>query len=306
MVKKKESSSPKWVKPVAIIIAVIVVLFMITSCAALFSADFDTGNVAVIPIHGTIAIGSLSPLYETGADASVIARWIEEANENPAIEAIVLDINSGGGAPVASAEIAQAVLASDKLVVAQIREVGASGAYWIASAADIIFAHDLSITGSIGVIGSYLEFSGLLADYNVTYNRQVAGDLKDAGTPLREMTDEERALFQATLDSMHDVFIASVARNRGMDEALVRELATGQIYLGLEAAQNGLVDRVGSRPMVTSYIEEELNILVDYVLYEEEVTLLDALTGFTHGFGRNVGLGIGQTLSTTGNSGIRV
>ena len=162
------------------------------------------GNVAVIPIKGTIQVERSSGFGFQGTSSSDVVKLIKKADKKDDIKVILLDINSGGGSAVASAEIAQAVKSCEKPIYAVIREAVASGAFWIATSADNVFAHPLSVTGSVGVIASYLQFSGFIDDYNVTYERLVSGKYKDAGTPLKEMTDEENnpkeGLFSRTDD----------------------------------------------------------------------------------------------------------
>ena len=117
-----------------------------------------SGNVALIPIDGVI-IGSRESdsIFETSVSSTEIIKFIEKADKNPSIRAIILEINSPGGSAVASEEIANAVKKTNKTTVAWIREIGTSGAYWVSSASDRIVADRVSITGSIGVIASYLE-----------------------------------------------------------------------------------------------------------------------------------------------------
>ena len=107
-----------------------------------------------------------------------------------------MEINSPGGSAVASDEIATAVKNAKKPVISLIREVGASGGYWVASASDYIIANRMSITGSIGVISSYLEFSGLMEKYGVGYERLVAGENKDLLTPYKKLEADQKALVQ--------------------------------------------------------------------------------------------------------------
>src|SRR3989344_1616932 len=160
-----------------------------------------SGNVALIPIQGVIVGDEDSEfLFESVTSSPEAVELIEKADKNPNIKAIILEINSPGGSAVASEEIAKAVKKTNKTTVAWIREVGASGAYWVASSSDYVIANRVSITGSIGVIASYLEFPGLLERYNVTYQRMVSGKYKDLGSPYREMTQEEKAICQQSLD----------------------------------------------------------------------------------------------------------
>lgn len=153
-------------------ILIIISILYLTSCTVLIASSFSDdsitdGNVAVIPINGVISFSSSNP-FVSGFDYSYVKSAIREAESNPKYEAIVLSINSPGGTPVASDEIGLLIKNAKKPTVAWIRELGASGAYWIASNADYIVANRMSMTGSIGVYASYLEFSGLMDDYNVT------------------------------------------------------------------------------------------------------------------------------------------
>jgi protease-4 len=284
----------------------IVVIGFVTMLVA--GDDMQTGNVAVIPVKGVIMIDDTSSMFSASSIASStsIVEQIEKAEYDASIQAIVLDINSPGGAPVASAEIARAVQETTKPTVAVIREYGASGAYWIASAADYIIANPVSVTGSIGVLGSYVQYSGLMERYNVSYERFVAGDYKDMGTPYREMSSEEKALYQSELNSMHDIFVKEVAANRNMEETYVESLATGQIYLGIDAVENGLIDELGGKTEAYAYIERTANMTVQPVEYEEEKSFVELLASALDNTGFNVGMGIGSALVESENAGIRL
>lgn len=306
MAEEKKSSIGKWI----IIILVILILgFISIILAAVVSVFFSiggetsaslssSGNVAVIPINGVILTETSTSPFSGDADTSStdVVEYIERANENPSIKAIVFEINSPGGSGVASDEIAQAIKLADKPTIAYIREVGASGAYWVASATDRVYANRMSIVGSIGVIGSYLEFSGLLERYNVTYQRFVAGKYKDFGSPFRKPSKEEKDLFQVQLDAMHDIFIEQVAINRNMSKEQVEDLATGFIFTGDQALANGLIDEIGGKREVVAYLEQELNMSITLVEYKKKRTLLDLLGEVSAQKGFSIGRGIGASL----------
>lgn len=215
----------------------------------------------VINIDGTISTGgSASP-------GNIIPK-INAANDDPMAKVIILKINSPGGTVVASKEIAEAVASSEKPVVAWIRELGASGAYWIASSSDAIVADPASITGSIGVTASYLQYEGLFEKYGIGYERLVTGKYKDTSTPYRDMTSDERTLMMNKLNKLNDMFIRQVAQSRKMDYSKVAGLATGEIYLGIEAYENGLVDHLGGSEKAVEVAEtlagEQLDVVNDY------------------------------------------
>lgn len=280
-----------------IIILIIILLISYLAASIFKMKEGGFGNVALIKISGLIVSeGADSIFAEKMAVSEEIVRDIEKADADEGIKAVIFEINSPGGTAVASAEIAEAVKKVNKTTVALIREAGTSGAYWIASACDKIVAHPLSITGSIGVIGSYLEFSGLLERYNISYERLVAGEHKDMGTPLKELTESEREILQSILYQMHDYFIKQVAENRELSEDYVREIATGRIYLGKEAKEIGLVDVLGSKDEAIALIKQEANLsVVEFVRYKRQKSLLSSLAGV---FSRNDNLEEGLKITT--------
>ena len=259
-----------------------------------------TGNVAVIPLVGPI-VGDGEEDFFSGADVAISSRIVEKihkAEDDHSIRAIILEINSPGGSPVASDEIAQAVEKSKKPILVVIREIGASGAYWAAAPADVIIAHHMSMVGSIGVISSYLEFPDLLNRFNITYNRLVAGKYKDTGTPYRKLDEEGEKLIQEMLDEIYYEFINQVATHRKLDPKFVEQLATGWVYTGRKAKELGLIDELGGREEALAIIEKDLNIRAEVVEYKTQPTFFDYLSGSTQASAKQVGMGIGESLIT--------
>jgi protease-4 len=280
------------------LISLLFLLFALVIFIAVFvpSEDLVGGNVAVIPITGAISLGDNGDLLEdSGTPADDIIDWIQEADEDAETRAIILKIDSPGGSPVATDEIARAVKNVNKTVVAVIREEGASGAFWIATAADYVIANRMSMTGSIGVVGSHLEFAGLLDDYNVTYRRLVAGKHKDAGSRWKEMTPEEQALYQKLLDQIHTEFIHEVAANRRLPVESVRKIAHGFVLTGAEAKELGLVDALGNEDDAVTYIEQSLGITAELYEFEPQKKFFEDLLGLSS---YNIGRGIGTSLIT--------
>ena len=252
-----------------------------------------SGNIAHIYIHGPIYVGDgIGGLARGTVSSTEIVDLIEQADKNPSIKGILVDINSPGGSPVASQEIGNALKDSEKPTVALIRDVGASGGYWVASASDYIIASPMSITGSVGVIGSYLEFSGLLERYNVTYQRMVSGKYKDLGTPLKPLTPVEEVIFQKKLDNIHQYFLDEVRANRNLSTETMQEISTGIIFLGSEAKDLGLVDELGGKKEAIKHFEQLLNITAEPVDYVPEVSFFDLLSGVMSSFGFSIGEGI--------------
>ncbi len=287
---------------VVIVITLLVLGFlsvMFAGFIGLFILDKEpiaTGNVAVIDIQGVITSSKEGVFSSAVASSTDIVKLIEKAAKDSSVKAIIFMINSPGGSAVASDEIATAVKAANKTSVAVIREFGTSGAYWIASATDHIIANKASFTGSIGVRASYLEFPGLLQEYNVTYRRLVAGKYKDMGSPFRELSPEEEQIFQQTLDQLHDIFIQEVAQNRNMSYGEVKELATGVFYTGLQGKELGLVDELGGKNEAKRYLEKTLNITVEMKPYRREKSLFELLAGGVDSRMYSLGRGIGDSL----------
>ena len=290
----------RWGYAIFILVLLLVMGFIAVGIISLFSGvDVESleGNVAMIKIEGIIlGTDNSGVLFDDSVYSLDIVDLIEEADENPRIRAIIFQINSPGGSAVASEEIADAVKKTNKTTVAWIRESGASGAYWIASSTDHIVANRVSITGSIGVIASYLEFGNFLEDHNVTYRRLVAGKYKDIGSPFKEMTPEEELLFQQDLDLIRDYFVGEVAKNRKMSRKDVEKAANGLFYLGVQAKELGLVDELGGKDEVIAYIESREGITADIVEYKTEQGFFEILSGAIGGQSFFIGKGIGSAL----------
>ncbi len=280
-------------------LTLIIILFLLYATAFLIAKNIEeipiTNKIALIPIQGAITVGNHESLIQPStASSTKIISYLTQAEKDKSIKAILLEINSPGGTAVASSEIADKISSIDKPVVAFIRELGASGAYWIASASDKIVANPLSITGSIGVISSYLEFSDLMEKYGIRYEKLTAGKYKDATTPFRELTDEERNIMQQKLNIIHNEFIKAVNKNRNID---ITQYATGMFYLGTEAKDIGLVDYLGSRELAINITKNLANIKeAELVTYKEPENIVNILRKFTSELGLNIGRGISSSL----------
>ncbi len=279
---------------ISVLFLLVVITLAINVFSTSFSQEIKSGNVAVISVKGVIASGQ--SFVEGSVDSEEIKDFLKQASEDSSIKAIILDINSPGGTPVASEEIATAVKKTNKTTIALIRDVGASGAYWVASATNQIWASKLSVTGSIGVIGSYLEFAKLAQDWNVTYRRLVGGAYKDVGDPLSELTPEKERLLQEEIDLLHTYFIEAIAQNRNLSLERVQELADGRTYLGAQAQELGLIDQLGNMDDAIATLEKQLGTSVEPVFYEHKFTLFDILgrlsTQAMHAMGKGIGAGL--------------
>lgn len=292
-------------------------LFLVVLWGASYGASFFLfsnegyvigSEIVVIPVEGMLTMKGGGSLFSSSTSGEAIAARIKEAEENPSVKGIVLEINSPGGTVMGSKIIVDALKQVDKPVVAVITESGTSGAYWVASQADYIVADELSIVGSIGVLGSYLEFGGLLKGYNVTYQRLVIGDYKDISTPYREMTDEEEALVLERLQVIQDYFVADVAAGREMSVEEVSVLANGLFYLGKDSVENGLVDSLGNKDYAIGLTKEMAGITDgDVSEYEDEENFWQKLTKEYLAYSSYyIGVGIGNVLFTTEQSDFQI
>ncbi len=208
-------------------------------------------KILLVELGGVLAEEPLITL-ETRPPVPLLARVREElvkAADDDRIRAVVLRINSPGGTVTASDilyhELARFKARRKVPVVASILDVGASGGYYVALAADRILVHPTTITGSIGVLMLNVDSGGLLEKIGVSANYIKSGVHKDMGSPFRGLTSEERAIFQQIIDRLYARFVELVARERRLDEARVRQLADGRVYTASEALAVGLVDRIG-------------------------------------------------------------
>ena len=225
----------------------------------------DSCNVAGVILHGRL-VTYISPAdYDVDGNLLVdqtasedIVYSIKEAENDDAIEAIILEIDSYGGSPVGAEEIANALKNTKKPTVALIREGGVSAGYWAATGADRIVASKNSDVGGIGVTGSYLDYSGQNEKECIIYNQLSSGKFKDAGDPDKALTQEERNLFMRDVNILHQNFIKIVAQNRNLDIKKVEALADGSSMLGEMALKNGLIDQIGGELEVIEYIESQI------------------------------------------------
>jgi protease-4 len=219
-------------------------------------ADYEVAEVAV---EGPITRdgGRGLPTSPTGTPADDVVEQIDAADEDEHAEALLLKLNTPGGQVVPSDDIRRAAMRFDGPTVAYATDVCASGGYWIASGCDELWARDASVVGSIGVIGSSVNVSEFAEDLGVSYERFVAGRYKDAGTALKEMTDDERAYLQGIIDDFYEHFVERVAEGRELDPEQIRE-TEARVYLGEGAHEIGLVDRLGARRDVEDRVAELL------------------------------------------------
>ena len=236
-------------------------------------------KIAVVDLEGVI----ISP--------KLVVPQLKKYADDDSIKAIVLHVNSPGGGVAASEEIYREVKRirdeKKKRIVASIETVGASGAYYIASATNKIFADKGSVVGSIGVIAEWVNYGDLLHWAKLKDITLKAGEFKDTGSPTRDLTPAEREYLQGMIDNMHMQFIEAVAAGRNSDGRKmsveeIRSIANGKVWTGEQALGLKLIDQEGDFETAVRDTAKSVGIKGEPVLVrpeKERKTLLDLMLG---------------------------
>jgi protease-4 len=252
------------------------IMTLLIYLAVLSTSPFSK-KIAVIKIQGEISPGG-SFLTETFSPDDAFS-FIKTAEDDATIKAVLFEIDSPGGSVVASREIAHAVAQMDKPTICWMGDVAASGAYWIASSCDYIMADPLTLTGSVGVTASYLEFSKLFEKYGITYEQITSGGSKDIGSPYRNMTSGERSKMEYIVNETFRYFLEDVTAKRNLTQEQVATIKSGDIFLGKDAVAIGLIDSTGTISDARAKAEELAGIEnADFVsLQKKGLSLFDLL-----------------------------
>ncbi len=193
-------------------------------------------RIGVIPIRGIIS------------DSKSVVEQLKKYRKDDRVKAIILRIDSPGGGTAASQEIYREIekTVPQKKVVASMGNVAASGGYYVTLAANKIVANPATLTGSIGVILDLPNFKELLKKIGVSQETVKSGPYKDIGSPVREMTPEERQLLQGVIDNVYQQFIEVVVKGRKLSREQVERIADGRVFTGEQAKRLGLIDELGS------------------------------------------------------------
>jgi protease IV len=209
-----------------------------------------TEKVAVIPVEGTITadLGGTAGALPTTTPGG-LQDALDQASDDESVEAVILEINSPGGGVTASAEMRDSILdfkeETDLPVVVSMADTAASGGYYIAAPADEIVAYESTLTGSLGVYIGLLNISEAAERYGITQEYVRSGEFKTMGDPFRELSEDEREIFQSIVDQDYEEFVDVIVEGRDLPEDEVREIADGRVYSGLQARELGLVDEIG-------------------------------------------------------------
>src|SRR6476660_7187742 len=219
-------------------------------------------------------------------DPSTVVQQVKKFGDDDSVKAIILHVNSPGGGVAASEEIYREVKRirdeKKKRIVASIESVGASGAYYVSSATNKIYADKGSIVGSIGVIAQWVNYGELLHWAKLKDVTMKAGEFKDTGSPTRDMTPAEKEYLQSLIDNMHTQFIQAVADGRKMKFDDVKAIADGKVWTGQQALPMKLIDQVGDFEAAVADTAKSVGIKGEPSLVRPEKdrkTLLDLLFG---------------------------
>ncbi|MCK5686094.1 signal peptide peptidase SppA [bacterium] len=225
------------------LIAAGIILFLIVWAFFNFASDkgdnsSDFGErIAIIPLKGVII------------DSAPFIKNLTHLASRNSVKGIIILINSPGGGTTASEEIYLKIKRISKKynkpVFASISTVGASGGYFAALAADMIWALPSSLTGSIGVIMDLPQWSRLMNELGLDLNRFRSGDLKGSGSPWKELSSEEKKYFQSLIDDIYSQFLDITLENRNLTREELLPLARGQAFTGKQAWEKGLIDELG-------------------------------------------------------------
>ncbi len=249
---------------------IVVILIVISLGLTVFQKNISLkSRVALVRIEGPIL------------DSKGTVDEIKEHVKDNSIKAIILRIDSPGGAVAPSQEIYDEVkkAASKKKVVVSMGSVAASGGYYIASAATRIIANPGTLTGSIGVIMEIPNIEGLMDKIGIKAEVIKSGENKDIGSMFRSMKKEEKEILQGVMDNVHEQFIRAVSEGRKMKIEDVRKMADGRIFTGEQAAKNGLVDGLGTLDDATRTAAKLAGIAEEpeVVTKKEKLSFIDIL-----------------------------
>ncbi len=282
-------------------LAVVVGVIGLVVGRSLADSVLSRTNVAEVAVEGPITRGGgrMIPRGPVGTPVDRLVDQIERADAAENVQALIVRLNTPGGEIVPSDDLRRAVAAFDGPTIAYATDRCASGGYWIAAGCDELWARDISLVGSIGVLGSQVNAAELAERLGVSYERFVAGEYKDAGTPLRDLDEADRAYLQERVDAFYERFVERVAEGRDLDPETIRE-TEARVYTGSEAAERGLVDALGTREDIEAALEERLDL--SSVVVEEFTPTRGVADRLRRGAGSVAyafGAGIGARLTET-------
>jgi protease-4 len=258
-----------------------------SAASAVYEEEYISGagpaKIAVVPVEGEIAASenTVAGVQPTSTPEG-LADALKQAKDDASVAAVVLEVNSPGGGVTASDMMQQSILdfraSSGKPVVVSMEDTAASGGYYISTAANRIVANETTLTGSLGVFIPLLNFREAAEKYGVTQEYIKSGKYKTMGSSWKELTPEEREIFQSIVDHYYDEFVEVIVEGRDLPEERVREIADGRVYSGEQARDLGLVDELGELEEATGIARSLAGIEeATVVRYVESPNLVETL-----------------------------
>ncbi len=251
-----------------------------------FKSSSSKEGAVVVNIRGEISESSDNNAFSSKQNASSIARRIRELADKKEVKALLLDINSPGGTVAAVQDIYNALnyfRSQKKPVVALMRDVAASGGFYIAMAADKIVAQPGTMTGSIGVIMQTTNAQELLKKIGVDFNAVKSGQNKDIGAIYKELTQEQKLLLQEMIDETYQQFFEAVKNGRpNVNVNTLRVYADGRIFTGAKAQTLGLIDGLGGEEKAKEYLSELTGIKDIKILNQRSKFMEDFFLPFSN------------------------
>ncbi|NHN42448.1 signal peptide peptidase SppA [Halorubellus sp. JP-L1] len=285
--------------PLAVLLVLATAAVLVRVTGSIASSVLPGYNVAEVEVKGPITRdggGGRLPSSPTSPGADEIVEQIERADDDGSVDALLVKLNTPGGEVVPSDDIRTAAKRFDGPTIAYTNDLCASGGYWIASGCDELWARDASLVGSIGVILGQVNAKELADKVGVQYEALTAGEYKDAGSPLKEFTDDDREYLQGLVDEWYDDFVERVADGRDMDPDAVRD-TEAKVYLGETAHEIGLVDALGARDDVEDELERRLGTDVTVEAFRPQHGLGERLRGSAQAVAYAAGAGVGSVVA---------
>lgn len=293
-----------------IAIGALMVVGTTVAAYAIYYLSIPRECVGVIRVNGEISTQSSSgglfgsPTVGSGD----IVKQIQDAESRDDVKAVVFEVNSPGGSVVASKEIYEAVRDMKKPKVAYFREVAASGAYYISAPADYIVSEPDALTGSIGVVATFEDMSGLFDKLGMNYTIFKSGELKDMGTSTRPPTEKEKQIMQTMINEIFNEFKSVVEEGRRgkLNEQKFNEILDARVLTGRQAKEVGLVDEIGNKKMalVTAANLADMSFKNEPPVCEMGST--NPLEGILSGVGEGIAYTVRGLLSFSNSGGVRV
>ena len=262
---ESEKKNSSFVRRLFFLVLILFALIGILSLASEWIPEQRAQNrIGVIDVTGIIS------------GSQHIVNQVKKFRQDKRIRGIVLRIDSPGGSVGPSQEIYDEVLKtreSGKTIYASMGAMAASGGYYIASAAEKIFANPGTLTGSIGVIMAFTNAKGLMEKIGLQPKIIKAGKYKDTGSPARDMTKKERNLLQSVVDDVHQQFIEAIASGRGISIEEVTTIADGRIFTGRQANALNLVDELGGLQATIDQLSDKVGIIGEPKIVNEKPRL---------------------------------